>query len=199
MRPVPILHTARFTLRALRRSDAAALLPTLGDEAQCRFLTRPAFATEDELWGWLADPAWNGRSWIAEDAAGDIAARVVAVPAHEAGVEEVGYITAHHRQGQGVARECTAALVRHLFHTERARKLTAEVDAANTPSIRLLEALGFTREALFRQHETTHIGLRDVAVYGKLRSQDAQSPTSSSPASSSQPSSSSSGSPSTGS
>jgi ribosomal-protein-alanine N-acetyltransferase len=62
MTAVPELHTPRFTLRPLRRTDAAALLPTLGDPAQCRFLTRPAFADEAELWGWLADPAWDGRS-----------------------------------------------------------------------------------------------------------------------------------------
>ena len=53
---VPLLETARFTMRALERGDAAALLPTLGDEAQCLYLTREAFESEQELWGWLADP-----------------------------------------------------------------------------------------------------------------------------------------------
>ncbi len=165
---VPTLHTKRFTLRPLRREDAAALLPTLSDEAQCLYLTRPAFASEEELWGWLADPTWNGRTWIAEDAEGRVAARFVAVPAHEEGVEEIGYITCMDRQGEGIARECTAALVRHMFEIDGLRKLTAEVDCANTPSIRLLERLGFTREALLREHETTHAGLRDVAIYGLL-------------------------------
>ena len=63
----------------------------------------------------------------------------------------------------------TAALVEHLL-TTGTRKLFAEVDVENTPSIRLLERLGFTREALFREHETTHKGLCDVAVYGLLAS-----------------------------
>ena len=166
--PVPTLHTDRFTMRRLLREDAMALFPTLGDEAQCRYLTRPAFSDEDELWGWLADPAWNGRTWIAEDGEGQVAARFVSVPAHEEGVEEVGYITCAHRQREGVARECTEALVRHLFETDGLRKLTAEVDAENTASVRLLGALGFTREAYFREHETTHIGLRDVMMYGLL-------------------------------
>lgn len=168
MREVPVLRTARFTLRAMRRSDTAPLLPTLSDEAQCRYLTRSAFASEEELWGWLADPAWNGRTWIAEDAAGKIAGRCVAYPAHEDGIEEIGYITCADRQGEGVARECTAALVRHLVKGEGKRKLIAEADIRNTASIRLLESLGFTREALFREHETTHAGLCDVAIYGLL-------------------------------
>lgn len=158
-------------LRPLRREDAAALFPTLSDEGQCRFLTRPAFESEEELWDWLADPTWNGRTWIAEDGEGEVAARFVAVPGHEDGVEEIGYITCAHRQGEGVARECTEALVAHLFAADGLRKLTAEVDVDNTASIRLLERLGFTREALCREHETTHIGLRDVLMYGLLASE----------------------------
>lgn len=179
MRPVQTLHTDRFTLRPLRREDAAALFPTLSDPAQCLYLTRPAFASEEELWGWLAEPDWQGRTWIAEDAdgqrKGEVAARFVAVPAHEQGVEDIGYITCIHRQREGVAREGMRALVAHLLalpvEEGGARKLTAEVDTRNTASVRLLESLGFTREAHLREHETTHAGLCDVYLYGLLRSE----------------------------
>ena len=164
-----MLQTERFTLRPLRAGDEQALFPTLSDEAQCLYLSRPAFTSTKELWGWLAEPDWPGRTWIAEDGEGRVAGRFVAVPAHEDGVLEIGYITCIDRQGEGVARECTAALVDHLLATGT-RKLIAEVDVENTPSIRLLERLGFTREALFREHETTHKGLCDVAVYGLLAS-----------------------------
>jgi len=170
MTPVSTLSTERFTLRPLQRSDAAALLPTLSDEAQCLYLTRPAFTSEQELWDWLAEPGWNGRTWIAQDAQGQVAGRFVAVPGHEQGVEEVGYITCMHRQGEGIARECMAVLIAHLFD-HGARKLTAEVDIENIPSIKLLERLGFTREAHLREHETTHAGLRDVYWYGLLVSE----------------------------
>ncbi len=170
MTPVSALSTERFTLRPMQRSDAAALLPTLSDEAQCLYLTRPGFESEQELWGWLADPDWNGRTWIAEDAQGAVAGRFVAVPGHEQGVEEVGYITCMERQGEGIARECMATLIAHLFDGG-ARKLTAEVDIENIPSIKLLERLGFTREAHLREHETTHAGLRDVYWYGLLASE----------------------------
>jgi len=161
-------------LRPLERSDAATLLPTLSDPHQCLYLTHPAFESEQELWSWLSDPAWPGRTWIAVDAsgpnAGDVAGRFVAHTAHQEGVEEIGYITCTDRQGQGVARECVAALVRHLFE-RGARKLTAEVDTRNAASIRLLETLGFTREAHFREHETTHVGMCDVYWYGLLASE----------------------------
>jgi RimJ/RimL family protein N-acetyltransferase len=173
VREVATLHTERLTLRPLQRSDAAALLPTLSDPEQCRYLTRPAFASEEELWDWLAAPDWDGRTWIAQDAAGEVAARLVAVPGHAEGVEEIGYITCLHRQRSGIAAEATAALIAHLFATPveqgGARKLTAEVDTRNAPSIRLLETLGFTREATLREHDATHIGLCDVHLYGLLR------------------------------
>ncbi|MEE4199937.1 GNAT family N-acetyltransferase [Erythrobacter sp.] len=173
MHEVETLRTERFTLRPLERPDAAALFPTLSAPEQCRYLTRPAFESEEELWDWLADPDWNGRTWIAEDREGDVAARFVAVPGHEAGVEEVGYITCMHRQRQGVANEGMCALIDHLFAAPidkgGARKLTAEVDPRNAGSVRLLEKLGFTREAHLREHETTHIGVCDVLVYGLLK------------------------------
>ena len=168
MRDVPTLRTERFALRPLLREDAAALLPTLAEPDNCRFLTHAAFASEEELWNWLSDPTWKGRSWIAEDANGEVVGRFVAIPAHQAGVEEIGYITVAHRVKERVARECTSAIMRQLIEEEGARKLIAEVDMRNTASIRLLESLGFMREALFREHETTHIGMCDVAVYGLL-------------------------------
>ena len=36
MGDLPAIETERFTLRPLVRGDAAALYPTLSDEAQCR-------------------------------------------------------------------------------------------------------------------------------------------------------------------
>ncbi|WP_345719297.1 GNAT family protein [Qipengyuania aestuarii] len=170
MSDVPIIRTERFKLRPLIYTDTKALYPTFADDVQCRYLSRPAFESEDALWEWLAEPGWNGRTWIAEDEQGEVAGRFVAVPGHEEGIEEIGYVTCADRQGEGVARECTAALVSHLVQTEGKRKVIAEVDLENVPSIRLLTGLGFTREALFREHETTHKGLCDLAVYGLLAS-----------------------------
>ena len=162
---VPTLSTARFTLRRLRRDDAAALLPTLGDDAQCLYLSRGKFGSEEELWGWLADPSWPGLTWIAVDGAGEVVGRIVAVPQDEGGVFEIGYITCADRQGEGIASECTRAMLSYLFHDRGARLATAEVDAENLASIRILERLGFRREALRPAFEVTHKGVCDVAFY----------------------------------
>lgn len=174
MRTVTEIGTQRFVLRALRRSDCAALYPTMSDPAHALYLTRPAFTSHADLWHWLAAPDWPGRTWIAEDREnGAVAGRFVAVPAGQDGVEEIGYITCTDRQREGVARECTAALVRHLVEAPKkegggARKIVAEVDTRNIASVRLLERLGFTREAHLREHEQTHAGMCDVYLYGLL-------------------------------
>lgn len=95
--------------------------------------------------------------------------RFVVVPGRDSGVVEVGYITVLGRQGRGVASTALRALLEHLFHTEGVRKVFAEIDAENLPSIALAERLGFVREGCLRQHEITHKGLCDMVVYGLLR------------------------------
>lgn len=169
MAEVPTLTTDRFTLRPLQRGDETALFPTLSDPKQCLYLSHAPFESEEALWNWLADPDWNGRSWIAVDHQGRIAGRFVAMPAHEPRVVEIGYIVCTDHQGQGIAFECASALMAQLWD-EGARKLMAVVDPRNIPSMRLIEKLGFVREALLREHEETHIGMCDVYWYGLLKS-----------------------------
>lgn len=171
MTDTPNLRTKRFTLRPIKHEDTAALFPTFSDESNCLYLSHPPFESEDALAGWLFEPGWNGRTWIAVDTNGDVAGRFVAIPQEEPRVEEIGYVVCAHRQREGIALECAAALVAHLIEGEGARKVTAEADAENTASIRLLERLGFAKEAHFRQHETTHKGLCDVVKYGLLASE----------------------------
>ncbi|SEC19710.1 Protein N-acetyltransferase, RimJ/RimL family [Rhodobacter sp. 24-YEA-8] len=162
--------TKRFTMRALVRSDTAALYGTLSDEAQCRYMSQPHFTSPEALADWLTDSEWPGRTWVAIDKTdGTLAGRFVAFPGRDAGVLELGYITIAERQGHGVATECVTALVDHLFSEGDYRRLYAEIDAENEASVRLIERLGFTREAYLRQHEVTHKGLCDLVIYGLLR------------------------------
>ncbi|BDI61502.1 GNAT family N-acetyltransferase [Qipengyuania nanhaisediminis] len=164
MADTPVLETARLRLRPLASGDEHALFPTLSDPEQCLYLSRPAFESAEELRGWLADPKWNGRTWIAEDNEGTVVARFVAVPTDDPQAEEVGYITCAERQRQGIAREGMVALIAQLF-AENKRRIIAEVDPRNTASVSLLESLGFAREAHLRDHEVTHIGTCDLYIY----------------------------------
>ncbi|MXO90654.1 GNAT family N-acetyltransferase [Pontixanthobacter aquaemixtae] len=167
--PIPTLETDRFTLRPLVREDAPAFFPTLSSPEHCRYLTRAPFASLEELESWLCDPEWNGRSWSAvERATGEIAARVVAVPGEEGSVE-IGYITAAHRHGEGIASECAKRLIAYLFGEERHHRITAGTDPRNAASNALLARLGFRREAHMVESIKTHIGWCDEYFWAMLR------------------------------
>lgn len=79
MLDTPPLKTPRFDMRQLVRDDATALFATLSDDAQCLYMSQPAFGSEHELADWLTDPTWLGRTWIAvERETGVVAGRYVA-------------------------------------------------------------------------------------------------------------------------
>lgn len=169
MLDTPTLHTPRFEMRKLVRQDAAALFPTLSDDAQCLYMSRGAFRSEAELADWLTDPAWPGRTWIAVDrTTRAVAGRYVAFPGRDDWVFEVGYVTVIDHQGRGAAKECMTALIFHLLEREGHRRVYAEIDAENVASIALAESLGLVREGCLREHERTHKGLCDMVIYGAL-------------------------------
>ena len=166
--PTPVLETERFVMRPLEEGDTAALFPTLSSEQHCRYMLRPPFETEEALAAWLFDPGWDGRTWIAVDrTTGDVAARVVAVPTAPQ-IAEIGYITLAGRHGQGVAGECAARLVDHLFAEEGHHRLSAGTDPRNLASNAVLARLGFTREAHLRESVKTHMGWCDEYLWGLL-------------------------------
>ena len=167
----PTLETERFVLRKLVRDDAEALFPTRSDPEQCRYMLSAAFPSVDALADWLCDPEWAGRSWSAIDkSSGELAARIVAVPGDNQ-TAEIGYITAAHRQGEGIAFECSLRLLRQLFEVERHHRVIAGTDPRNTASNRILEKLGFRREAHYRQSVKTHEGWCDEYYWAMLASE----------------------------
>lgn len=64
---------------------------------------------------------------------------------------ELGYVFNKHYWRQGYARESCKALNQKAF-SEGVHRIYAECDPCNTGSWSLLESLGFTREAYFRQN-----------------------------------------------
>ena len=71
-------------------------------------------------------------------------------------------------QGRGYATEAVGELVRYLFEDRGKHKVTADCDTRNEGSWRLLERLGFTREAEFKAAYREGDGWADAYVYGLL-------------------------------
>lgn len=62
---------------------------------------------------------------------------------------EIGYTLSPEYQGRGYAVEAVRGIVNYVFITLRKHRITASVDPDNHASIRLLEKIGFRKEAHF--------------------------------------------------
>ncbi|MFC3100828.1 GNAT family N-acetyltransferase [Alteraurantiacibacter lauratis] len=162
------IATPRFVLRAVEAGDVDALLPAFCDPDAMRYWSRGPFDNRAQFAEWLLDASWGGRTWVAvPKAGGDPVARLVASEARP-GVAEIGYLVLPGHARQGIGGECVAALVTHLFRAEGYSRVFADTDPRNTPSNRLLQRLGFTREAHLRSAMETHIGWCDTWLWGVL-------------------------------
>ncbi|MDQ1093120.1 ribosomal-protein-alanine N-acetyltransferase [Xanthomonas sacchari] len=158
----------RLSLRPRQASDADALFPTMSDPASMRWWSRAPFARVEELRdAFAADGHANWRAWAIVPAGQARAIGFVAAGQRREGVAEIGYLLAREAQGRGYAREAVALLIEQLF-AEGQRRLFADTDPDNRPSIALLTALGFRLEGRLRAEWRTHIGLRDALIYGLL-------------------------------
>lgn len=86
---------------------------------------------------------------------------------------ELGYVFNRQFWGQGYAEESCTALIRKAF-SEGVHRIYAECDPCNAASWKLLERLGFTREAHFKQNvffwrdKDNRPIWKDTYVYGLL-------------------------------
>ena len=86
---------------------------------------------------------------------------------------EIGYVFNRNHWGHGYAAESCAALIRQAF-SNGIHRIYAECDPNNQSSWKLLEALGFQREAQFRKNvffwkdDTGKPIWKDTYVYAKL-------------------------------
>ncbi len=71
--------------------------------------------------------------------------------------------------GQGLGCIGAKLMLEVAFENLKLERVTSEVNAANTRSLRVLEKLGFKLEGVLRRHET-YRGMRgDVHLFGMLR------------------------------
>ena len=164
----PILHSARLTLRPRVADDAEALFPTMADAEVMRWWSNPPFTQVEDLRAHFAEAHPDWRGWAVTWRDDDRAIGFVAAGQRRPGVSEIGYLFDRATWGQGVAREALGALLDQLF-VERQRRVFADIDPDNAPSIGLVERLGFTIEGRLRAEWETHIGIRDTLISGRLR------------------------------
>jgi RimJ/RimL family protein N-acetyltransferase len=116
---------------------------------------------------WEDQPAW------AITRSGEVVGLVSLVFSAEHRIALIGYGIHKDHRGLGLTGEAARAVITEAFAVyQQLAKVTANTDARNHSSSRLLEKLGFTREGTVRSGGVTANGeLVDGAIYGLLRSE----------------------------
>ena len=152
---LPEIGGPRVILRPFCEDDAGALYAVRSDAEVLRYLCHTSF-TENDARGRIAqvlrtEPGTPGQ-WCSfaitlgktGELIGDCSFRY---PEDDLDQAEVGYLIGRKWWRQGYATEAVSGLVSWLVRAERKRRLFAVIDARNTGSRRVLEQVGFARDA----------------------------------------------------
>lgn len=81
---------------------------------------------------------------------------------------EFGITIGKSHQGKGLAKEALTIVAHHMFRSLGKHRIVARILAANEPSIRLFESLGFRKEGHFIQSEEFEDQWTDLVQFALL-------------------------------
>lgn len=143
-----IIETERLLIRNFRPEDAEALREVIVEKEASEY------AVYDHEWPTSLGAIRGIVEWFAQEDeflavclkdSGDLIGFLALNPGDDERAQEynLGYCLHPAHQGKGYATEGSRALLAHAFTRLRARRVVSGTAAANTPSVRLLERLGF--------------------------------------------------------
>lgn len=153
MNDIPILKTARLTLRPWRDSDAEAVFAYASDPETTRFMIFDTHQTIDDAREFLAGaPTSEYHGYAVTVGDDDIAMGGCGIrPRFDQRKGEIGYILHKDIWGHGYATEMTRELIRHSFEDLGLGRVYARTDERNVGSMRVLEKAGMTYEGILRE------------------------------------------------
>lgn len=173
--PFPMLHTERLVLRQPTTADAQDLFKMRSDPEVMQYIPRPLATNVQEvvdLVQMINDfTAKNERiNWAMEwletgEVVGMIGFVNIKTEHHRA---EVGYSLAKRWHRMGIAREALTAVLDYGFGAMGLHSMEAITDGDNIASGKLLEKVGFRKEAHFIQDFWHCDAFRDSIHYGLL-------------------------------
>jgi RimJ/RimL family protein N-acetyltransferase len=169
------VRTERLTLRRFTPGDAEAFAAYRSDPEVARYQSWDAplplaDATRKVEEFANGDPAAPGWFQYAVDLDGVLIGDLGLNLDANLKQAELGFTLAPAYQGQGYATEAVRGLLDNLFVERKLHRVSAECDARNTASARLLERVGFQREGLRRSHTWFKGEWTDDLLFGLLRS-----------------------------
>ncbi|WP_372642288.1 GNAT family N-acetyltransferase [Ancylomarina sp.] len=82
---------------------------------------------------------------------------------------EIGCTLAKSHRGKGLASEALKAIIKYLFEDLNKRRITCSIDPQNQASIKMVERLGFRKEAHFKQSVLIDGEWYDDVIYALLK------------------------------
>lgn len=174
---LPTLVAPRLQLRWLEADDLEDLYAVFSDPDVMRFWSHAAWPHRDEASIYLEaiQRGFEQGSLFQWGIALRGDNRVIGTVTlyaidHAQGRAEIGFALARGHWGRRYAREALTVLLEHAFGTLGLRRIEADVDPRNQPSLRTLEAIGFRREGYLRQRWQVAGEMQDSVIMGLLAS-----------------------------
>ncbi|MEV0789572.1 GNAT family N-acetyltransferase [Kribbella sp. NPDC050459] len=168
------VQTDRLILRRFTPADAEQFAAYRSDPAVARFQSWDAPVPLDDARRTVerfaeGDPEEPGWFQYAVDLDGVLIGDLGLNLSENLMQADLGFTLATQYQGQGYASEAVRGLLHHLFVDRELHRVSAEADARNTASARLLERVGFTREGLRLSNSWFKGEWTDDVLFGLLR------------------------------
>lgn len=173
---LPVIEAQRLRLRWIEESDIEQLYAIFSDPRVMRYWSTTPLQNLEEAFELLREIHMSNRQ-------GTILKWGVALKPHDTiigtvtlfninrsnGRAEIGYAQAATHWGHGYINEALQALLKYCFEDLDLRRLEADVDPRNIPSIKTLERLGFQKEGFLRERWHVNGEIQDALFYGLLK------------------------------
>jgi RimJ/RimL family protein N-acetyltransferase len=171
------LTTPRLQIRPIRIDDKEALYKYRSDFETCQYLSLVPENVEDVA-DFISETSTEINiqgTWFQvvlieqtyDKVIGDIGLHFLDSDTQNQQVE-IGYTLDKEYRGKGYANEALTAVINYLFSHLNKHRIIASVDPTNEGSIKLIERLGFRKEAHFKESLFFHGKWVDDVIYAVL-------------------------------
>jgi RimJ/RimL family protein N-acetyltransferase len=172
---LPTIDALRVRLRWLEEGDLESMYAIFSDTRSMRFWSMPALTDREQAVGYLAriNEGFRARTlfqWGVERKEDSRIIGTTTLFSLDSGNAraEIGYILGSEYWGRGYMQEALTALVQFAFTELKLRRIEADVDPRNAPSVKSLDRLGFKKEGLLRERWNVAGEIQDTAFFGLL-------------------------------
>ncbi len=174
--PFPELESKRLRFRKLTNADAPEILVLRGNPETMQFIPRPLIK---DIEGALAHIKMiNDKidenidiNWAVTEKGSDTCIGIMGFyrtqPEHHR--TELGYMITPEHWGKGYVTEAVTVLLDFAFNSLQFHSIEAVIDSRHIASERVLQKVGFVKEAYFKENFYYNNEFTDTVIYGLLK------------------------------